>query len=100
MKEVHLHRDAPPKPAVGAACNGCGVCCSLAPCPLSRWLLGHRAGTCPALRWQDGRYVCGLVVAPRTFLNRLPAFCVPVASRLAYRWIAAGSGCDCDAEPE
>lgn len=91
MKEVCLHRDAPPKPSVGAACNGCGVCCSLAPCPLSRWLLGHRAGTCPALRWQGRRYVCGLTVAPTGLARWLPR-------RLVLRWIAAGGGCDCDAE--
>lgn len=91
MKEIRLHRDAPQKPSAGAACNGCGVCCSLMPCPLSRWLLGHRAGTCPALRWQGGRYVCGLVVAPVGLTRWLPR-------RLRLRWIGAGVGCDCDAE--
>ena len=30
---VHLHRDAPPKPAPGAPCNGCGVCCAAETCP-------------------------------------------------------------------
>jgi hypothetical protein len=100
MKEIRLHREAPPKPSVGASCNGCGICCSIAPCPLSRLLLGHRAEACPALLWRDGRYVCGLVVTPRNYLKRLPAVCVPFASRLMRRWIAAGAGCDCDAEPE
>ena len=93
MKTVALHRDAPAKPAVGAPCNGCGVCCALTPCPLSRWLLGHRTGACPALTWQESRYACGLLVAPTGFARWLPR-------RFVLRWIAAGIGCDCDAEME
>jgi hypothetical protein len=98
--EIALHAAAPAKPAVGAPCNGCGVCCALLPCPLSRFLLGHRRGACPALRWREEgrRYVCGLVTAPGEHLPRLPRLLQPLATRLARRWIAAGSGCDCDAE--
>ncbi|MEW6164451.1 MAG: hypothetical protein AB1642_05260 [Pseudomonadota bacterium] len=92
---ILLHAAAPPKPAVGAPCNGCGVCCGIAACPLSRFLLGHREGPCPALKWQGGhdneRYVCGLVAAPTGIARWLPR-------RLVLRWIAAGRGCDCDAE--
>jgi hypothetical protein len=100
--EIVLHAAVPAKPAVGAPCNGCGVCCALAPCPLSRVLLGHRHGACPALSWQDEgpRYVCGLVMAPDAHLPWLPRVFAPLASRLARRWISAGSGCDCDAEME
>jgi hypothetical protein len=100
--EIVLHAAAPAKPAVGAPCNGCGVCCALSPCPLSRLLLGHRSGACPALTWRAGdeRYVCGLVMAPGAHLLRLPRLLHPLAARLARRWIAAGSGCDCDAEME
>ena len=102
MKTVTLHADAPAKPGVGAPCNGCGVCCALLPCPLSRVLLGHREGSCPALSWQAeaGRYACGLVMAPQRHLRWLPAALAPLATRMARRWIAAGSGCDCDAEVE
>ena len=39
---IHLHRDAPPKPAVGAPCNGCGVCCAAAPCPASLLIFSRR----------------------------------------------------------
>lgn len=97
---IALQLAAPPKPAVGAACNGCGVCCSIAPCPLSRGLLGHRAGACPALVWQGEarRYACGLVVAPADHLSWLPQRLAKLAGFLARRWIAAGAGCDCDAE--
>lgn len=101
MMEIRLHAAAAAKPAVGAPCNGCGVCCSIAPCPLSRALLGHRQGrgTCPALTWQDvsSRYVCGLVLAPTAHLRWLPRSCSALAERLARRWIAAETGCDCDA---
>jgi len=90
---------APDKPAVGAACNGCGVCCAIAPCPLSRALLSHRSGSCPALTWRADvtRFVCGLVVAPGVHLRWLPRALAGLAGRLARRWIAAGAGCDCDA---
>lgn len=100
--KVVLHAAAPDKPAVGTACNGCGICCSIAPCPLSRLLLGHRQGPCPALAWHaaQGRYRCGLVVAPAAHLHWLPRALVPLAARLARRWISAGSGCDCDALAE
>jgi hypothetical protein len=95
--EIRLHAAAPPKPAVGASCNGCGVCCSIAPCPLSRALLCHRGGACPALEWAGERYRCGLASAPARHLRWLPAGLAPLAARLARRWISAGSGCDCDA---
>lgn len=88
---IKLHAAAPAKPEPGVPCNGCGVCCVLAPCPLSRLLLGHRRGTCPALTWQGDRYVCGLVVAPTGVARWLP-------QRLVRRWIAAGHGCDCDCD--
>lgn len=102
VAEIALHAAAPAKPAAGAPCNGCGVCCALAPCPLSRFLLGHRHGACPALSWRDEgtRYGCGLVLAPAEHLRWLPRACAPLAARLARRWIAAGSGCDCDAETD
>jgi hypothetical protein len=93
MTEILLHAAAPPKPPVGAPCNGCGVCCAIVPCPLSRFLLGHRRGRCPALAWQGERYVCGLLDAPTGLARWLPR-------RLALRWIGAGCGCDCDAVVE
>ena len=98
--QILIHADAPAKPLPGAACNGCGVCCALMPCPLSRALLGHRTGSCPALTWQSEgrRYACGLVIAPASHLRWLPLPLAALATRLARRWIAAGTGCDCDAE--
>jgi hypothetical protein len=97
---IEIHAAAPPKPALGGTCNGCGVCCAAEPCPLSSLLLGHRRGACPALTWrdQDGRYFCGMVLAPASHCHWLSARLQPWASRMCRRWIADGKGCDFDAE--
>ncbi|MCF8197986.1 MAG: hypothetical protein K9J42_04420 [Sulfuritalea sp.] len=97
---ITIHPAAPPKPALGDACNGCGVCCAAEPCPLSRLLLGHRTGSCPALLWRESehRYFCGLVASPSNFLRWLPRFTQAWFGRLSRRWISTGSGCDFDAE--
>lgn len=98
---IAIHPAAPPKPVLDAPCNGCGVCCAAEPCPVSRLLLGHRTGACPALQWHEPerRYVCGMVVAPASFLRWLPQRWSAFASRRCARWIAAGLGCDSDIEP-
>ena len=97
---ITLHPAAPPKPAPGAPCNGCGACCAAQPCPLSFLLLGHRTGSCPALQWLEPErlYACGMVMAPANFLRWLPQRWNAFAARRCARWIAAGSGCDFDAE--
>jgi hypothetical protein len=85
-KVIHLHPDAPPKPEAGAACNGCGVCCAWAPCPLGALLSMKRHGRCRMLRWNDAqrRYGCGALAGGR--LRRA----------VVGRWIAAGVGCDAE----
>lgn len=97
---IHLHREAPAKPAVGAACNGCGVCCAQETCPAARLRFLQSAGPCPALRWHDDEkhYRCGLLEAPADYLGWLPAIAEKTARRLFARWIAAGEGCDCATE--
>ena len=99
---IHLHAAAPAKPAEGAPCNGCGVCCALETCPVARLRFLQIAGPCPALEWSDGenRYVCGLLTSPRRYLRWLPAAATGLAGRLFARWIAAGQGCDCGAAPQ
>jgi hypothetical protein len=99
---IAIHAAAPAKPALGDACNGCGVCCAALPCPVSRVLLGHRQGACPALCWQveAGRYVCGMITRPANFLRWLPARWEAAAGRRFARWVASGIGCDSDIEPE
>jgi hypothetical protein len=52
-------------------------------------LLSRRlTGTCAALRWEGGRYVCGALTAQPSGLR----------GWLVKRWIASGSGCDCSLE--
>jgi len=103
---IRQHPAAPAKPPLGATCNGCGVCCLAETCPLARLRFMQRTGPCPALEWLDTgtkengqpRYACGLLRHPANYLGWLPAMAVPLVQRLCRRWIAAGIGCDCDAE--
>lgn len=97
---VQVQAQAPAKPPAGAACNGCGVCCLAAPCPLGMLVSRQRSGACSALRWDETRlrYRCAMVSQPRQALPALPVWLVPVTQRLARRWIASGAGCDCDLE--
>lgn len=97
---IHLHPHAPAKPAEGAACNGCGVCCAWQPCPLGVLASGRRLGACAALRWDEAQalYRCALVQDPAAVWPALPRLLQGLVARLARRWIAAGAGCDCSAE--
>lgn len=91
---VHLHRDAPSKPAPGEPCNRCGVCCAAETCPAGRLVFRQRTGPCPALALRDGRYACELAVMPERHIPILPLFLRPLAVRLFLRWISVGTGCD------
>lgn len=95
---LELEAGAPDKPAVGAPCNGCGVCCLAEPCPAGVVISRRRTGRCDALVWvaAEARYRCGLLLAPEAHVP-LGASLVRV---LAPRWIAAGRGCDSDVEIE
>lgn len=93
---IHLRVEAPSKPALGAPCNGCGVCCATEPCPLGILLSRRRHGACVALRWDDdqARYVCGALSTPAEVLPVWLRTLAPLLTRAAPRWIAAGRGCD------
>lgn len=103
---IAIEPDAPAKPAFGAPCNGCGVCCLAQPCPLGMVLSARRHGACAALRWdaQAAVYRCGAVARPREVLDAvlpvpLRGLAKPLAlvlSALARRSIALDAGCDCD----
>jgi hypothetical protein len=107
---IYIQPSAPTKPPFGAACNGCGVCCLIAPCPLGMVLSRKRRGACVALRWneQSHQYRCGAITAPRevaaqtlpTGLGLLAPALAWALSRVAKRWISAGTGCDSDVEPD
>lgn len=93
---IHIHADAPAKPALGAPCNGCGVCCLAEPCPLGRVISHKRRGACNALRWDEARaiYRCGAITDTEAVLGPRWRWAAPLVRRLAHRWIAAGAGCD------
>lgn len=99
---IILHREAPPKPALGAACNGCGVCCAADPCPVARVFLLQRAGSCRALLWQaaSSSYACGMVSEPARHSRLVPTWLNARAGRFFASRIAAGLGCDSATEVE
>lgn len=99
---VWMRAEVPPKPALGAPCNGCGVCCLAEPCPLGMWVSRRRTGACAALRYSeaDRRYWCGMVADPGGVTGWRHPWAVRALSALARRWIAAGAGCDAELQTE
>ncbi|WP_233505782.1 hypothetical protein [Rhodoferax lacus] len=97
---IHIEPLAAAKPPMGAACNGCGLCCLAEPCPLGVLLSRSRSGPCKALRWVEAerQYRCGALGQTQASrgLVRLKAW---LTAWVVRRWIAAGVGCDCDLEP-
>ncbi|MFZ5529146.1 MAG: hypothetical protein ACOZE7_21065 [Pseudomonadota bacterium] len=95
---IHIHPEAPAKPAAGQPCNGCGVCCLAEPCPVGMLVSRKRHGACKALVWveADHRYRCGLMLAGQ----RGSGLWRKAWHRWAARWISAGSGCDASLEIE
>ena len=90
LRVILIHPDAPPKPALGARCNGCGVCCLAEPCPVGVIFSRRLRGACVKLQWEAAsqRYMCGLMTGAAW------------RRRLVSRWIAAGKGCDAALEPQ
>jgi len=100
-RTIWLHRDAPPKPLPGAPCNGCGVCCASAPCPLGVLVSGRTSGRCSRLRFDDvaSRYRCGLVPrTPAAGASWVARATAGTARVLLRRWIGASIGCDSTVE--
>ena len=99
---LHLNEAAPTKPAMAKPCNGCGVCCAYAPCPVGVLISKRRTGACEALEWVDAesRYRCGVLLDPGRYTGLRADWAQALARRLAGRMISAGSGCDCSLEVE
>ena len=97
---LHLHEAAPAKPAWAEPCNGCGVCCAYAPCPVGVLISKRRTGACAALEWVDSesRYRCGVLVDSARYTGLRAKWMRKLMTRLAKRMISAGSGCDCSLE--
>jgi len=98
---IQIHPEAPIKPQEGQPCNGCGICCLAEPCPVGILVSGRRHGACRAVQWsiEDGRYLCGMLVAPMQIIGwqgrgAVAGWIGRMISRLSARWIAAGIGCD------
>ncbi|RTL33193.1 MAG: hypothetical protein EKK47_02715 [Burkholderiales bacterium] len=94
---IHIHPEAPAKPALGVPCNGCGVCCLAEPCPVGVIVSRRRHGACKALVWSDevGCYRCGLLaVSPGERGSWWRRWARALWLRWARRMISAGSGCD------
>jgi hypothetical protein len=83
---IRIHPAAPPKPAWGAGCNGCGVCCLAEPCPVGMLASQRTRGACAQVEWDGTRYRCALMRGR--------------AARWIGRWISAGRGCDSSAQLE
>ncbi|MBV8124054.1 MAG: hypothetical protein JOY60_07755 [Burkholderiaceae bacterium] len=112
QRVIRIHPSAPPKPALGQPCNGCGACCLLEPCPVGIWASRRRTGACKALVWSEdaGLYRCGMLDDPLQRLgwpapsSRWGRRCHDTLQawlrRWCRRWIAAGAGCDADLRVE
>jgi hypothetical protein len=73
------------KPAHGAPCNRCGLCCIATLCDIGRTLFRQERGPCPALQWDGEESRCGILAEPN-----LPKPLADAAALLLY----AGRGCD------
>lgn len=96
IQTLTLYADAPPKPAPGDACNGCGLCCAAERCPVAWLLLPRGKGSCAALEWDAAarHYRCGMVMRPAHYVGWLPRRWDGAAARWFASRIAAGQGCD------
>jgi hypothetical protein len=95
---IYIQPQAPCKPAVGEACNGCGICCLSEPCPLGVLLSRSRFGPCKALVWVDAQqqYRCGALARGQASDGRMAGVFGRLRNQVIGRWIGAGDGCDCD----
>lgn len=83
------------KPAHGAPCNRCGLCCVATVCPLGRHVLNQAAGPCPALQQDAEGASCGLVADPMRFARqRTLTHGVEAMRQAAVVLIGSGTGCD------
>jgi len=89
-----------PKPAEGAPCNGCGLCCIAEPCGISLQLGATAGQSCPFLIYEEARFWCGVIKRPLAVLPHL-GLTAEKAGALSEAAADAlggvGGGCDSDA---
>jgi hypothetical protein len=85
--------ELPGKPHEGEACNGCGLCCAVALCPLAVEFLDEAAAPCPAMEFSDGRFWCGLLRHPSRYFGT-PGFSDRLIRPMIEAALDIGGGCD------
>ena len=91
---------APPKPASGSPCNGCGFCCAAEPCGVA---LNHipgcsAQGPCPAMEFEAGRFFCGMIRRPSHYMQLPNAWADEVLGDMIAQALGAGRGCDAETD--
>ena len=81
---------APEKPARGAPCNGCGLCCAAEVCKIGLEAGLRATAPCEAMRFDGERFRCMVVETERRMNGGFPAL---VSLRLGI-----GIGCDSDGD--
>ena len=87
------------KPAIGEACNFCGLCCRVRVCSTGSFALGLVAelgaradGPCPALTQTGRGFECGLILRPTDWLKSDRG--VTTLREAVKTLIGSGVGCD------
>jgi hypothetical protein len=90
------------KPAHGAPCNSCGLCCINALCPVGEAQFGMRPGPCPAIMPQaSGHVLCGLMADPARFApEKVMRHGAAAVSGSVKMLNGSGEGCDCFMDDE
>lgn len=81
----------PQKPKFGSPCNGCGLCCATEICAIGKEAFGDIEGPCPAIKWVDDKFRCGIVMAEQ-ILQTMNADTFPIVQD----FLGVGQGCCAD----
>ncbi len=74
----------PDKPLIASPCNHCGLCCRLELCQIGKMAFPQAEAPCPALRVENGRALCEIVLMESA---------MPVVKPLIARSLGIGTGC-------
>lgn len=91
-----MSETAPEYPGYGLPCNGCGFCCAAEPCQVARDFAGFTEGPCPAMQFEESRFVCGMVRNPSRYIDTPKAADDFIGAMIGE---ALGVGKGCDSEP-